>query len=174
MKLELFALVLFLVSVVLVFFLAIEKKTSIEEEVFPSPYLFQKTPYANVIKDRINEINRQLLFLEYDVRIPQKNLNSKELENIIFSINDPRAKKIAVKRIWKYWWGYGVEEITFKIKHIEIRWYPKIHFSKAAQITFGEALYKALNGEESYFYPGKADKDIIKNISEKYKVLIYY
>ncbi len=174
MKLELFALLLFLISVVFVFLVAIEKKTLIEEEVFPSPYLFKRNPYVSVIKDRFNEINKQLLFLEYNVRIPQKNLNSKELESIIFNINDPRAKKIAVKRVWKYWWGYGIEEITFKIKHVEIKWYPKIYLSKASQVTFGEALYNALNGEESYFYLGKADKDIIENISEKYKVLIYY
>lgn len=170
MKIEFYALFLFLVSITLFLVLVSQKKEVIMEEVLPSPFLSVKNPYKRLINQRVNEINRQLFFLEYGKSIPSDIKSVKELERIIFQIQDTRANKEVVKKVWKYWWGLGIEEVTFKIKHINIKWYPYIYNSNKANITFGEALYYALTGTVTPFSQSKSNVEIIKLISEKYKI----
>ncbi len=171
MKIEFYALFLFLISIIFFLALVSQKREIITEEVLPSPFLSVRNPYKRAINQRVNEINKQLFFLEYGKSIPSNIKSLKELEDIIFQIQDTRAKKEVIKKVWRYWWGLGIEEVTFKIKHISIKWYPYIYASSdKTTITFGEALYYALNGRVVPFSKFKADERIIKLISERYKV----
>lgn len=172
MKVEFYAFFFFLMSIALFLILVSQKKEVIMEEVLPSPFLSVKNPYKNVINQRVNEINRQLFFLEYGKSIPSSIKSVKELEKIIFQIQDTRAKKEVIRKVWKYWWGFGLEEVVFKIKHINIRWYPVIYLSNYSKTTFGEALYLALNGNATSFSQMKSEEILIKLIAEKYKVEI--
>ncbi|MGC8819837.1 MAG: hypothetical protein ACP5PP_01820 [Fervidobacterium sp.] len=173
MKAEFYAVILFFVSAIFVLVLFSGKKLSVEEEVLPSPFLSVENPYENDIRKKVNEINRQLFFLEYGKTIPQ-NVGPEEIEKIIFSIEDIRAKKEVIKRIRKYWWGSGIEEITFRIKHIEIKWYPIVRVSENVKTTFAEALYDALNGKISAFYVGNSDMHVIKEVAKRYKIAVEY
>lgn len=175
MKIEFYAVFFFLLSIILLilFLVLISQKREItQEEVLPSPFLSVRNPYQRFIKQKANEINKQLFFLEYNKRIPTKIKNMKELEDIIFQVQDVRARKQVIKKVWRYWWGIGIEEVTFKIKHISFTWYPSIYYSKDSRFTFGEALYYALNGRTSSFSTMKSDENLIKLIAEKYKVEI--
>ncbi|MFN3329219.1 MAG: hypothetical protein ACK40U_10315, partial [Fervidobacterium pennivorans] len=69
MRLEFYAFVFFLFSVVTLSFLISERKPVTMEEVLPSPSLFLKNPYKYLILRKTNEINQQLFFLEYKRRI---------------------------------------------------------------------------------------------------------
>jgi len=172
MKIEFYALFLFLISIVFFLILVSQKREIIMEEVLPSPFVSVKNPYSKVINKKVNEVNRQLFFLEYGKSIPSDIKSVKELEEIVFQIQDVRAKKEVVKRVWKYWWGLGIEEVTFKIKHINIKWYPYIYTSNETSMTFGDALYYALSGTATPFSKFKSDENIMEFISEKYKVEI--
>lgn len=170
MKIEFYALFLFLISIIFLSILVSQKEEIIMEEVLPSPFLSVKNPYKRLINKSVNEINRQLFFLEYGKSISFDIRDLKEIEEIIFQVQDPRAKKEVIRKFWKYWWGLGIEEVTFRIKHINIRWYPIIYMSNYSQITFGEALYNALNGTITPFSKMSSNENMIKLISEKYKV----
>lgn len=172
MKIEFYALFLFLISIALFLLLVSQKKEVIMEEVLPSPFVSVRNPYKKLIDKRVNEINRQLFFLEYGKNIPSDVRSIKQLETVIFQIQDPRALKSVTKRVWKYWWGNGIEEVNYKIKHINIKWYPKVYVSSSSNLTFGEALYNALNGNASSFSKLKSNDEIIRLIAEKYNVEI--
>lgn len=172
MRLEFYAFVFFLFSVVTLSFLISERKPVTMEEVLLSPSLFLKNPYKYLILKKTNEINQQLFFLEYKRRIKVYD-DSKTLEQAIFSVQDRRATMYITKKVWHYWWGYGVEWIKYKIKHIDLLWYPRIYLSEGPYFpdkTFGDALWKALNGINTSFRLGKSDKEIARLIAEKYNV----
>lgn len=171
MKLEFYALFIFLVSVVLFAILIVQKKEFIQEEVLPSPFLYVKNPFEKNIQKMKNEINKQLFFLEYGIPIPSDLKDFSKLRDIIFQINDPRAKKEIIKVVWQYWWGRGIESVTFKVKHINISWYPAVYpVNSRNSLTFGEALYNALNGNSSSFSVIGFDMELVRLICEKYKV----
>lgn len=172
MRLEFYAFVFFLFSVVTLGILIPERKPVTMEEVLPSPSLFLKNPYKYLILRKTNEINQQLFFLEYKRKIKVYD-DSKTLEQMIFSIQDRRAAKYVTKKVWHYWWGYGLEWIKYKIKHIDLLWYPRIYLSREPYLpdkTFGDALWKALNGTNASFRLGKSDEEIARLIAEKYNV----
>ncbi|MEN3042160.1 MAG: hypothetical protein ABDH59_02495 [Fervidobacterium sp.] len=172
MKIEFYAVFFFLLSIILFLVLISQKREITQEEVLPSPFLSVRNPYQRFIKQKANEINKQLFFLEYNKCIPTEIKDMEELEEIIFQVQDVRARKQVIKRVWRYWWGIGIEEVTFKIKHISLTWYPFIYYSKDSHFTFGEALYYALNGRISTFSIMKSDESLIRLIAEKYKVEI--
>ncbi|WP_213075143.1 hypothetical protein [Fervidobacterium pennivorans] len=131
-----------------------------------------RNPYKYLILRKTNEINQQLFFLEYKRKIKVYD-DSKTLEQMIFSIQDRRAAKYVTKKVWHYWWGYGLEWIKYKIKHIDLLWYPRIYLSREPYLpdkTFGDALWKALNGTNASFRLGKSDEEIARLIAEKYNV----
>jgi hypothetical protein len=169
MKLEFYAFMLFVITLIAFSVLLVSKKPIIEEEVLPSPALFVKNPYKYILLRRTNEINQQLFFIEYNKRIVIQD-NSKEIENIVMNISDRRALKYVIKRIWKYWWGYGVEWSKYKIKHIELTWYPRVYEVKYSRTTFGEALWNALNGTSTAFSLHRADEELARLIADKYNV----
>ncbi|MEJ5256874.1 MAG: hypothetical protein WHS64_01340 [Fervidobacterium sp.] len=171
MKLEFYALAIFIISLFALVTLTLHKRPLTEEEVLPSPSVFVKNPYKRLLEKKVNEMNQQLFFLEYNIsiKIPE---SSKQLEKILDGIKDPRALKQITKRVWHYWWGYGIENIKYKVKHIELVWYPAISISTSSNLTFGDALYMALNGENSSFNLNKSDIELVNMISEKYKVEI--
>ncbi|WP_448375181.1 hypothetical protein [Fervidobacterium sp.] len=169
MKLEFYAFVFLIISVIALSMLVLSKKPTIQEEVLPSPSLFIRNPYKYLLLKRTNEINQQLFFLEYNKRILVKD-DSKELEKEVMETYDRRAAKYVIKRVWKYWWGYGIEWSKYKIKHIELTWYPKVYVVKHSENTFGEALWNALNGKNIPFSFGRADEELVKLIAEKYNV----
>lgn len=172
MKVEFYALFLFIVTVTILLFITFQKKVIIEEEVLPSPFVFVKNPYEIKINERINQINTQLLFLEYNIRIPPSVDDLQILEDTWNKINDPRAVKSITRRVRKYWWGYGIEKIRFRVKHIEIVWYPEVYVNVASKNTFGDALYQALNGKNISFNSRNADPNIVQFIAEKYGVVL--
>ncbi|MFN3692243.1 MAG: hypothetical protein ACK4R7_05075 [Fervidobacterium sp.] len=171
MKLEFYAAFIFVISVFLLVVLLIQKREIIQEEVLPSPFLYLKNPFEKDIKKMKNDINRQLFFLEYGIKVPAKADNFSELVDVLFQVEDPRAKKEVIKIVWKYWWGQGIESVTFKVKHVTIVWFPTIYHTKAqSNYTFGDALYNALNGSSSEFSIKDLDMEVVRLICEKYKV----
>lgn len=172
MRVEFYALVFFAFTVITFTFLTTGKKPVTMEEVLPSPSLFLKNPYKYTILRKINEVNQQLFFIEYNRRIHIYD-DSRVLEREIFMVQDIRAARYVTKKVWHYWWGYGVEWIRYKIKHINLVWYPRVYliYSKyCANKTFGDALWSALNGLNTSFCLGKSDEEIARLITEKYNV----
>ncbi|HCI29388.1 MAG TPA: hypothetical protein DE117_04290 [Fervidobacterium sp.] len=172
MKLEFYALFLFIVTVTIFFFITFQKKVIIVEEVLPSPLVFVKNPFEKILRDRINQINFQLLFLEYNLKVPRDISDSRTLENLLEMVNDPRAVKKIIKRVRKYWWGCGIEEIALKIKHIKIVWRPEVYIDNSSNKSFGDALYEALNGRNTSFNLGSFDISLVKLIAERYGTIV--
>jgi len=172
MKLEFYALFLFIVTVTIFFFITFQKKVIIVEEVLPSPLVFVKNPFEKILRDRINQINFQLLFLEYNLKVPRDISDSRTLENLLEMVNDPRAVKKIIKRVRKYWWGCGIEEIALKIKHIKIVWKPEVYIDNSSNKSFGDALYEALNGRNTSFNLGSFDISLVKLIAERYGTIV--
>ncbi|HPC25327.1 MAG TPA: hypothetical protein PLQ59_07445 [Fervidobacterium sp.] len=172
MKVEFYALFLFIVTVTILLFITFQKKVIIEEEVLPSPFVFLTNPYERRLNERINQINSQLLFLEYNLKIPSNIDDLRILESTWEEINDPRAVKSITKRVRKYWWGYGIENTRFKVKHIEIVWRPEVFVNNATKNTFGDALYEALNGKNTSFSSKNVDLNVVQFIAEKYGVVL--
>ncbi|HCL99082.1 MAG TPA: hypothetical protein DHW87_04880 [Fervidobacterium sp.] len=172
MKVEFYALFLFIVTVTILLFITFQKRVIIVEEVLPSPFVFVTNPYEKRLKERINQINTQLLFLEYNLKIPPNIDDLRILESTWEQIDDPRAVKSITKRVRKYWWGYGIENTKFKIKHIEIVWWPEVFVNVASKNTFGDALYEALNGKNISFNSKNIDLNVVQFIAEKYGVVL--
>lgn len=87
-------------------------------------------------------------------------------------VNDPRAVKKIIKRVRKYWWGCGIEEIALKIKHIKIVWRPEVYIDNSSNKSFGDALYEALNGRNTSFNLGSFDISLVKLIAERYGTIV--
>ncbi|ODN31096.1 hypothetical protein [Fervidobacterium thailandense] len=174
MKFEFYALIVFFTT--LVIFLVtthIETRPRVEE-VLPSPLVFTSNPFSEHVFTMVNQMNKQLLLLEYNIRTPAEFRDVRELEDLYNVIDDPRAAKNLSKRILVTWWGNALVGACFSVKHITVCWRPTVEITTETNGTsdFGSALLSALSGTSERCRIGNWDVEIAKLIAERYAVLL--
>jgi len=175
MKLEFYALIIFFATVSIFLAVGLFETRPREEEVFPSPFVFAINPFSESLFRIVNQMNKQLLLLEYNISTPAEFESARELENLYNVIEDPRATKNLTKHVLVTWWGNAITSVCFTVKHITVCWRPTIDISETSKKysdDFGSALLLALSGLSTRCTIGEWNIDIAKLIAERYGVTL--
>lgn len=175
MKLEFYALIIFFVTALVFLVVVLFETRPIEDEVFPSPFVFANNPFSESLFRIVNQMNKQLLLLEYNITTPVEFKSTRELEDLYNIIDDPRATKNLIKHVLVTWWGNAITSVCFSVKHITVCWRPTIDISRTSKKypdDFGSALLSALSGQSTRCAMAEWNIDIAKLIAEKYGVTL--